>query len=349
MTSVSAPHLLIVGAGSVGKRHLKNFVGLGCRVSAIDPRPDRLQEAENTAPLEARFPTLEDALNSHHRYEGLVICSPPKFHVEAANVGLDLELPVFLEKPVSPSAASAAPLVARANTGTVPVLVGYTYRWWPALGQLRLRLQSGAIGRPLHVKCVMSAHLSDWHPWERYQDFFMASAELGGGALLDESHFIDLMLWFFGSPIAVWGKVERLSGLEIETDDNVDAVLEYPGALRIYVHLDLFGRPHEKFITITGEEGTLHWSFTPNQIREAHGWEPSWADTTFGGERNDMFVAAAQEFLQVVDRRTTPSCTLEDGYRVLEVLDAIRQSSATGERVTLQSKLNRTIRRGHRA
>mgnify|MGYP001951126429 CR=1 FL=1 len=31
----------------------------------------------------------------------------------------------------------------------------------------------------------MSAHLADWHPYEPLADFFMSSAELGGGALLD--------------------------------------------------------------------------------------------------------------------------------------------------------------------
>jgi predicted dehydrogenase len=53
----------------------------------------------------------------------------------------------------------------------------------------------------------MSAHLADWHPWERYQDFFMAQAALGGGALLDESHFLDLMLW----SLAVFSAVSMAS------------------------------------------------------------------------------------------------------------------------------------------
>ena len=58
--------------------------------------------------------------------------------------------------------------------------------------------EANAVGGLRHARFVMSAHLADWHPWERYQDFFMASRDQGGGALLDESHFIDLMLWFFG-------------------------------------------------------------------------------------------------------------------------------------------------------
>ena len=74
----------------------------------------------------------------------------------------------------------------------------------------------------------MSAHLADWHPWEQYQDFFMAKKNLGGGALLDESHWIDLMVWFFGLPQSIIGKVEKISDLDIETDDNVDFLSLYP-------------------------------------------------------------------------------------------------------------------------
>lgn len=327
-------HLLIVGAGSVGRRHARNFRMLGCRLSAVDPRTDRLSEAAAEGPLERTYADFEHALSDVSSLAGVVICSPPKFHVTDARRALEAGVPVYLEKPVSPRAHEAALLMeTQARTGT-PLLLGYTYRWWPALQELRSRLLRGVIGKVLHVKCVMSAHLADWHPWEPYQEFFMASRELGGGALLDESHFVDLMLWFFGRPIEVFARVEHLSSLEIETDDNVDALLAYPAGLRVYVHLDLFGRPHEKYILATGDAGTLHWSFEPNRIRLARSTGPEWVDSEFSGERNDMFAAAAAEFLKVL-AGCAPSCTAQDGYRVLQVIEAMRQSSATGSIVDI--------------
>jgi lactate dehydrogenase-like 2-hydroxyacid dehydrogenase len=33
-------HILIVGTGSVGKRHARNLSDLGCTVSCVDPRRD---------------------------------------------------------------------------------------------------------------------------------------------------------------------------------------------------------------------------------------------------------------------------------------------------------------------
>jgi predicted dehydrogenase len=120
----------------------------------------------------------------------------------------------------------------------------------------------------------MAAHLADWHPWERYQDFFMASKTLGGGAILDESHWLDLMLWFFGMPEKLFAKVEKVSDLEIDSDDNVDMLVFYESGMRVSLHLDLYARPHEKSIQFAGENGTLIWQ--PNSIKIGKEMDPDW-------------------------------------------------------------------------
>ena len=164
----------------------------------------------------------------------------------------------------------------------------------------------------------------------------MASQDLGGGALLDESHFLDLMLWFFGMPQEVFARIERLSDLEIETDDTVDAWLGYSNGLRILIHLDLFGRPHDRSITFRGEGATLQWSYDPNRLRFGTGTsQQDWQDTIYTCERNEMFVEAAREFLKVIETGKIPSCTVQDGCNVMRVLDAMRQSSLDSKVVSL--------------
>src|SRR5687767_11691515 len=119
-------HLLIVGAGSVGKRHLRNFTRLGCHVSAFDPRSDRLAEAGAEVTLQGAYADLEAALQNSS-ITGAVICSPPKFHVQQSIASLQRGLPVLLEKPVSPTAADAEVLRAAVESSSVPLLLGYTY------------------------------------------------------------------------------------------------------------------------------------------------------------------------------------------------------------------------------
>lgn len=329
----AGPGILIVGAGSAGRRHARNLHAHGASIACFDPRSDRLDQAAAETPVAARYQTLESALNAGKRYAGVVIASPPRFHVDQASACLSLGLPVLLEKPVSPDLASAERLHAATASAGVPLLLGYTYRWWPPLQELRRRVLDGAVGPLRHARFVMSAHLADWHPWERYQDFFMASAELGGGALLDESHFLDLMLWFFGRPSALAGRVEHLSSLEITTDDNVDLIAEYPGSFRVTIHLDLFGRPHEKSVTIVGEQGTAQCGFDPNVVRQSSDAAGAWQVSTFDCERNEMFLRADREFLDLIAGRGAPTCTTADGVDVLRLVEMARTS--TRERRTV--------------
>jgi len=318
---------LVVGTGSVGRRHAKNLASLGARVACFDPRADRLEQLRAELPaVAATYTSLAEALGAA-TYAGAVIGSPPSVHVEQSAALLERRVPVLLEKPVSPDLASARRLEEAVERTGTPLLLGYTYRWWPPLIELRRRVLDGAVGAPRHARIVMSAHLADWHPWERYQDFFMASRELGGGALLDESHFLDQMLWLFGMPELIYGRAEHVSELEITTDDNVDLVAVYPAGLRVNIHLDLFGRPHEKLVSIVGERGTLQCAFDPNVVRVASGAAGPWEETRFDCERNDMFLAVAREFVDVARGAERPSCTIRDGVDVLRCVEAVRRST----------------------
>ena len=319
------PHILVVGFGSAGRRHAANFARLGAQISAVDTRPDRLVHRG----LTYQFASLASALATA-RFDGAVVATPTAFHVEQAQALLGAGVGVLLEKPMAVDAASARKLTSAASGAAPPILLGYTWRWWPALGELRRRLHAGRIGRPHRCDLVMASHLEDWHPGEPLSEFFMSRAELGGGALLDESHWLDQLIWLFGLPLEIAADVERVSALPIDGDDHVELRAFYPGGLRARVHLDLLSRPTRRAIAVYGDQGALAWSSESNRLREWKVTTGCWCDTPFGGERNDMFLALATEFLEVLAGRAQPACTLADGLCVMEVVEAARSSHSRG-------------------
>jgi predicted dehydrogenase len=328
--------VLVIGGGSVGKRHARNLAAEGCDIALVEPREDRRAELAGGMRLVGNHATLEAGIAAR-RYDGAVIASPPSFHLVQGQACLAARLPLFLEKPVCPRLADAQALKIAAATSGTPLLLGYTWRWWPPFQSVRRHLAAQTIGTLRHVKFTLAAHLADWHPYERYQDFFMASTALGGGALLDESHWIDLLLWFFGPPRDVMARVEKISDLDIDTDDNVDLLIGYDSGLRISMHLDLYGRPHEKFVQFSGEKGTMRWSEVPNEVAIWTTDSNAWSREAFECQRNDMFVGAIREFLSLLSGRSGPlTCTLDDGIAVLRVAEAARLSHAQGRRVALQ-------------
>ncbi len=332
---MSNEHVLIVGTGSAGKRHARNLTELGCRISCMDPREDRRTELAAELSIVETFATMEEALTYAKKPDGIVIASPPSAHVDQAITALGAGIPVLLEKPVSPTLENGELLAAKQHETGVPLLLGYTWRWWPPLAEVRRLLAENTVGRLRHVNFIMSAHLADWHPWERYQNFFMAHSAFGGGALLDESHWVDLMLWFFGAPQCIFASVEKISDLEIDTDDNVDMLVSYGNGLRVTIHLDLFGRPHQKSIRIIGENGSILWNETPNRIAVGSEASEQWRETHFDCERNDMFMAVAREFLDTLRGEPVKTCSLADGIQVMRVIEAARESHRSGRVVHL--------------
>ena len=329
-------HVLVLGAGSAGKRHAGNLASLGCRISCMDPRPDRVQEAAEQVEIAGGYGSMEEAFSRSEGIDGVVVTSPPAFHVEQGIASLERGLPVLMEKPVCPNEADARRLEEAVNRTGAPLLLTYTWRWWPPLEKVWDLLNRQAVGKLRHVEFVMSAHLADWHPWEDYKDFFMSSREQGGGALLDESHWVDLMLWFLGKPERLVATIEKISDLEIETDDNVEMLITYPDGLRVNVHLDLYGRPHRKSIRFVGEGGTILWTADPNAVAVGRTMEEEWERFTFDCERNEMFLAADREFVDVLNGGAVRTCSIQDGVRVLSVLEAARKSAETGQFVPVE-------------
>ncbi|MBT3532309.1 MAG: Gfo/Idh/MocA family oxidoreductase [Rhodospirillaceae bacterium] len=330
---MSKKHILIVGTGSIGMRHGRNLTALGATVCGMDPRPDRRAAFAEEFDA-ATFEDLATAL-AGSTLDGVAVCSPTRFHVEQCLPALKEGLPVLLEKPVAKTLAEAEVLAEAIRRTDTPLLLGYTWRWWPPLARVRQLLAEKAVGTMRFVDFTMSAHLEDWHPGEPLEEFFMSSAELGGGALLDESHWVDLMLWFFGRPENLSARVEKISDLDITSDDNVDMMINFANGLRANLHLDLYGRPHRKSIRFIGDGGTILWSEAPNQIAICVEAGENWAEERFECERNDMFVGVAEEYLAVLNGAPVSTCGIDDGLGVMALLEAARQSHDTGRRIIL--------------
>ena len=326
-------NILIVGSGSIGKRHAKNFSYLGCEISIFDLREDRLKEVGRGVNVKASYNDLNDAIKND-KYDGAIICSPTLYHPEQASLFIGMGIPVLMEKPLAINLSDGLKLKSSIDKFNGKLLLGYTWRWWEPLRIVKKMLKENTVGNLRYVQFNMSAHLADWHPWERYQDFFMSSKKLGGGALLDESHWLDIMIWLFGMPTSINGTVGKISNLEIETDDNVDLICVYE-RMNVGIHLDLYGRPHEKSIRFIGEDGSILWSADPNRISLCKQSSPTWEEQNFEYQRNDMFVGAANDFIQVMNGQLQPSCTVDDGINVMKTIEAARESSLSGKTIVL--------------
>ena len=260
--------ILVVGAGSIGKRHLANLAELGVRQIAVaDPREDRLKEAMARAPQVELIPLRsgQEAYDRRLPIQATVIATPPRYHPEAIRNAIAAGSAIFCEKPLAcddEEWKSLTELVEQTEKKGLFTLVAYNYRFNAHLRQVRQMLKQNAVGKILSVRGTFSENLREWHPWEGL-NFYMSSRRQGGGALLDESHLIDLCRWLFGEIAEVTGYNGTVSTLGEEPGFDVDDLAEigvrFESGTIGSLHMDLFGKYHQKRLEVIGQEGTLFW------------------------------------------------------------------------------------------
>lgn len=326
--------LLVVGCGSVGKRHLGNFQQLGVpHLGGVDPRSDRRQEVTQRLGISAVYASTEEALAD--KYNAVVVGVPTAYHLEVARQAIASGAHVLMEKPLSDRLEGLEKLLAEAKKKSLVFMVGYTYRFWPPLQTIKKLLDQEILGRLYSAQITFSEYLPDWHPWEDYRHWFMARKDLGGGAILDESHAIDLARCLLGEVASVFCVNGHFSHLEITSDDLSEMVVSFRSGAIGSLHMDIFGRHHRRDLAIMGEKGNISWDFYTNEVKLYQGDGKVWQTWKFSSERNDMFVAEARHFLDCIAGKATPPVDGYDGLKTLKVILAAIESSRTGQRVGL--------------
>jgi predicted dehydrogenase len=326
---------LIVGAGSVGKRHLANFQSFGVEgLGAVDLREDRRREVSERFPSVRVYDELDVALQGG--YDAVVVCTPTAYHTDVARRSLGAGAHVLMEKPISNRLEGVEETLTLANERALICMVGYTYRFWPPLQRLHELITQGVIGRVLFADITFSQYLPDWHPWEDYREWFMSRREEGGGALLDESHAIDLARWLFGEVVEVFCRTGNLSSLEMTADDFAQFVVVFDTGMVATIHLDVFGRQARRTIDVSGERGSLRIDVTEGEIDIFDAESRAQRTIGFQCDRNEMFVAEARHFLGCIREGLTPCVSGQDALRTLRVCLAGQESSSTNCVVRLQ-------------
>jgi predicted dehydrogenase len=328
--------LLVVGMGSIGRRHARVFKAAGVtNIAGADLRQDRLDQARQEIGL-SELGTDYRAMMAKKRFDAVLVTLPSAYHTPVARAAAEAGSHLFIEKPVSDVQDGLDEVEKIATDKKLIAYTAYCYRFAPSSERMKQVIDSGVLGRILCVRLKISTYLPDWHPWEDYRKFYMAHLDQGGGARLDESHGIDLLRWMFGDIKSVYALVDKVSDLEINADDLTTMVLRFKNGIVGEAHFDLLGRTPRIDAEVIGSEGTLLWDRVASKVEVYDAKTKKWTIEDFG---RDSFVACydrqAEHFLDCIRNNKAPRTSLTDGRKTLDVLIAALKSSDTGQVVQL--------------
>jgi myo-inositol 2-dehydrogenase/D-chiro-inositol 1-dehydrogenase len=284
LASQRKPRLLIVGAGMMGREHLRVSQSLGWAdvKGIVDPDGGSLEWACSDwrlltdAPLTIYRDLSEACLDD--AVDAIVIATPNHTHRDVLHAVAESGKPLLLEKPMATTLADAMDIVNLAREYPAVIQLGMQYRFKAQYVEALQAVAKSTLGQ---VKTVaMSEYrppfldkVDQWNKFNRYS----------GGTLVEKCcHYFDLINVVAQSrPRRVYASGGRaVNFLDFEwrgelsdIDDHAMTIIDYDNGVRASFTLNMFCQELYEELVVVGERGRLvaseHASFQPDTASKA--------------------------------------------------------------------------------
>lgn len=354
MTTGNKVRIGIIGAGNIGGVHASEFSKLSefCEITAITDAFLPLAEAKAQQYGIANVAASPEALIQRADVDAVIIGVPNQFHAPLAIQAIEAGKHVLLEKPMGINGEAAKQILKASQASNSVVMVSHQIRWESVPMQIKEQIDRGELGKIYTAKTgwFRRKGIPGWGTW------FTQTDQSGGGPLIDIGvHMLDLALYLMGNPkpvsvygatyaefgpkkkgIGTWGKpnwngtydVEDLATALIKMEDGSTLSLEVSWA----VHMDTDNTP---FIHLMGSEGGASYRGPVGKLLTEKFDRP--IETNIAKPEHDEGERArlSRHFLECIREGKQPISSALTGFTNNLILDAIYESSRTGNEVKL--------------
>ena len=322
--------ILIVGSGSIAKRHLEiaKFLIPDSEVKVFSIHGKR---EINSRLLISSEP---DALDFKPTIA--VIANPSSMHLPIAKSLAVSGVHLLVEKPISNDLNGVRDLLNECKNSKSVLTVGYNLRFSDSLNHFKDALEKNLIGKPLIVNCEVGSFLPNWRTDSDYKNSVSAKRNLGGGVLLELSHEIDYLEWIFGSIHWARATIMRQSSLKIDVEDSALLTLGIENSsnsnLVATLNMDFIRHDYVRNCLVVGELGSLKWDGIKHEVslfeKDAKDWK-----VLFSSKKSidDTYIEEWKDFLHCIETGDSPRVSGVDGFKTLQVIEAIRLSAPSGQ------------------
>ncbi|MFI8772021.1 Gfo/Idh/MocA family oxidoreductase [Gordonia sp. NPDC062954] len=334
----------LVGYGAGGRLFHAPYIAAVPEIElagVVTRSPERCREVSGDLPGVPTFDSLSALLDSG--VDAVTITTPPDTRRDLVLEAVARGVHVIADKPFAPNAASGRELATAAESAGVLLSVFHNRRWDTDIATVAEVLPS----------------LGDiWRCESRFDLDEPGSLDAGpsGGLLRDlGAHLVDQMLTLFGPAATVYGHLDVVDQPEGRTDCGFAVSLNHLSGVHSTVSASKINHVAARQWRIYGSAGSYVSDGTDVQTDQIkQGLRPADNLDSWGYERQDrlgvlstakgsMTIPSAQgrydeyyrQFAAAVDGRGPQPVPASEGIAVLDVLDAARRSSETGDTVRL--------------
>jgi predicted dehydrogenase len=315
--------------------------------------PERRSQASDRYPDVRVVDGPEAIWDAADEHDLVVVSTPNRSHVPLGLAAIESGLSVVIDKPLAATAADGRTLATAAAERGVVLSVFQNRRWDADFLTLRRLVEQGILG-PIHR---FESRYERWRPQPKEGAWRERGApEEAGGLLFDlGSHIADQAMQLFGKPTHVYAEVDRRRP-GVQVDDDVFIALSHRDGVRSHLWASVLAATPGPRFRVLGLQGAFEKygmdvqedALAAGGVPVDDGWgrEPAeqWGRLSNGDtvEVVESEPGAYQRFYtgmaEAMRSGGPPPVDVRDSIAVLEVLEAARESSRTGEVVELPER-----------
>jgi predicted dehydrogenase len=326
-----AMRVAIVGCGLIGHKRAK-ALGDHVLAAAVDANVARAQQLAAAHPGCTASSAWQSVM-ARADIDLVIVATTNDALAAVTDAAVTQGKHVLVEKPGARNADELAPVAAKARAAGMQVKVGFNHRFHPAFAKARALIDTGAIGRLMHIR----GRYGHGGRFGYDKEWRADPAIAGGGELLDQGvHLIDLARWFLGDFTEVTGHIGTFFW-QMPVEDNGFMLLRTATGQVAWLHasctewknlfcFEIFGRDGKLQIDgLGGSYGVERLSFyrmlpqmgpPETTIWEYPGEDLSWRDEY-------------SHFARCIEESRRPSGSIDDALAALQVVaEVYRQAEA---------------------
>ena len=346
----------IIGVGAIGNVHAAAYkASADCELVALcDVRETVLAATAEKFSVQQTFTDYQEMLNSPD-IDAVSVCVGNVYHKECAVAAFNAGKHVLLEKPMAMSGTEAAEIVAAEQRSNKIGQMGMVWRQNPQAQAVKDYIDRGLLGEIYHMRVIYIRRrgipgLGGW---------FTTKKLSGGGPIIDVGvHFFDLALYLsglwnmsavsaaayskFGQPMDKYSYVDMWAGPPnyagvCDTEDYATGTVRFGKHATMNFEIAWAANTKEQLVLeLLGDKGGVRLLGEGEQLTfyTEYGGKIVDIQPLFQAD-SDGFYLEIQAFIDAINGKRLPAATMEQGAKLMQLLDAIYVSAKCSAEVKI--------------
>lgn len=186
--------------------------------------------------------------------DAVIIATPNDCHFPQTITALEHGKHVLVEKPMASRVEDADKMINLSKKKGLVLQVNQSLRFVPMYAEIQKRIAAGAIGNPMHIRCIRCSTASPEIAWSPGATWFVQKKHEGSLVTDIAVHMADFLQWSFGPVKKVLAITRNLSH---EVPDNVTSIFDFANGATGVLELSWTFPKGEGGLEIYGDKGSI--------------------------------------------------------------------------------------------